>query len=179
LFVALALPAAVRRRLGGWAEATFGPDPAVRAVPPDNLHVTLAFLGMQAADAVPAIADAALGAVRGLETPVLTPSGLTSVPPRRPRLFAADLADEEGRSAMVAAAAGQALADAGFYELEDRPFWPHVTVARVRRGDRPAGLSAKGLPADSFQAPEVVLYRSVQGGGGVRYEPLAGELLAT
>ena len=64
------------------------------------------------------------------------------MPPRRPRLFALDLADEGGRAAALQAAVAGALERAGVYEPERRPFWPHVTLARVKRGERRAAGAA-------------------------------------
>jgi 2'-5' RNA ligase len=179
LFVALALPPAVQEQLGGWAERALGADPVVRVLPSENLHVTLAFLGLRDTAQVAEIAVAAREAVTGMRAPLLTPSGLTGVPPRRPRLFAAEVDDEGGRAAAVAGAVARALAEQDLHEPEDRPFWPHITVARVRRGERPAAPSADDLPADAFETPEVVLYRSDPGPGGTRYSALASERLAT
>jgi 2'-5' RNA ligase len=146
-------------------------------LPPVNLHVTLAFLGMRDADRVDGIAAATRDAAKGLPVPRLGATGLAGVPPRRPRLFAAELDDEEARAAALAAAVGQALAAEGFYEPEERAFWPHVTLARVRRGQRPEQARGRDMPAGAFDTPDVVLYRSVPGGGGARYEPLATERL--
>ncbi len=146
-------------------------------LPPVNLHVTLAFLGMRDADRVDAIAAATRDAVKGLPVPRLRATGLTGVPPRRPRLFAAELDDEEARAAARAAAVGQTLAAEGFYEPEERAFWPHVTLARVRRGQRPRQARDADLAASAFDTPDVTLYRSVPGGGGARYEALATERL--
>ena len=45
LFVALALPDAVRLELAAWAGDVLRGDAALRLVPAEGLHVTLAFLG--------------------------------------------------------------------------------------------------------------------------------------
>ena len=61
------------------------------------------------------------------------------MPPRRARLFALDLDDEGGRAAARSqAAVSDALEAGGWYRPEKRPFWPHVTLARVKRGERRA-----------------------------------------
>ena len=67
----------------------------------------------------------------------------------------------------------RALADARLHRPEKRPFWPHVTVARVKRGERrvPA-LDAPAPPAEPFVAPVVTLYRSHLSPRGARYEAL-------
>ena len=84
------------------------------------------------------------------------------LPPRSPRLFALDLADEQGRATALHSAASQALAGAHFYKPEKRPFWPHLTFARVKRGaEPPPALNSADPPGDAFDACEVTLYRSI------------------
>jgi 2'-5' RNA ligase len=92
--------------------------------------------------------------------------------PRRgaPRLFALDLADEDGRAAQVQAAVARALEP--WYEPEKRPFWPHVTLARVRKGERAKPLAGIEPPRDEFTARDVTLYRSRLSPKGARYEAI-------
>ncbi|MGH7579486.1 MAG: RNA 2',3'-cyclic phosphodiesterase [Gemmatimonadales bacterium] len=66
-------------------------------------------------------------------------------------------------------------AEAIGFAPEGTPFRPHVTLARVREGQRlPAG-ALEGLAGEfepvPFLASELVLYESVPGRGGPRYEP--------
>ena len=58
-----------------------------------------------------------------------------------------------------------------WYEPEERPFWPHVTLARVRKGERARPLDLEP-PADEFVASEVTLYRSRLSPKGASYEAL-------
>ena len=53
--------------------------------------------------------------------------------PRNARLFALDLDDDGGRAGALQAAATDALEAGGWYRPEKRPFWPHITLARVKR----------------------------------------------
>jgi RNA 2',3'-cyclic 3'-phosphodiesterase len=97
------------------------------------------------------------------------------VPPRNARLFALDLHDEGGRAAAWQAAISDALEAGGWYRPEKRPFWPHVTLARVKRGERrvPAPPDDPAPPEESFEANVVTLYRSTLRPQGAIYEPLA------
>ena len=173
LFVALELPRGARGALAEWqAEALRGRDD-LRAVAPDALHVTLAFIGHRPAPEVEPIAAAVRAAVGGLEPARLAATGVCGVPRRRPRLFAVDLDDPDAHAGAIAAAVAGALSAAGFYEPEKRRFWPHVTVARLKQAERRAAAITIPPPADEFTASEVVLLRSHLGRGPARYEPLA------
>jgi 2'-5' RNA ligase len=158
------------RALSGRAE--------LRAVAAEALHVTLAFLGSRPEEEIGAIAASVSGAVAGLPAARLEPLGVKPIPRRGPRLFALDLSDVEGRAGAVQAAVSDALSAAGVYSPEKRPFWPHVTVARVRRGSRDVAPLALPLDVDAFEASEVVLYRSHLSPRGARYEALARAGLA-
>ena len=161
LFVALDLPAAARAAMpvpaGPW-----------RAVAPESLHVTLAFLGsLEAPEPVVAAMPA-----------VLPPAGELRVgralvlPPRRPRVLAVELEDPTGSCAAVQAAVARALSAAGLYEPEHRRWLAHVTVGRARGPvDRSAPLPVPEPVA--FRPEAVTLYRSHLGGGPARYEAVA------
>ena len=169
LFVALELPREVRAALAVWAAAA-APE-AMRRVPAENLHVTLAFLGARA----PADAETVAPLLGALARPLgeLAVDGALWLPPRRPGVLAVALqagpALAELHADLVAALAG-AIA----FEPERRALRAHVTVARARREAR---LCAAQLdpppPALAFAAEALVLYRSHTGPAGARYEPLA------
>lgn len=146
----------------------------------DALHLTLVFLGSRPAREIPRIISEAFEAAAGLPAPRLTPAGVKPVPPRRPRLFALGLEDSGGAAAAIQAAVSAALSRGGYHEPEKRPFWPHITLARVRKGQRAEPLpnadtgiaAAPGSGADPFTARELTLYRSTLHPKGARYEPL-------
>jgi len=142
-------------------------------VSPQALHVTVAFLGWRE----PADVDPVAAALRELplpETPLLTPLRVRALPPRRTRLFALDLEDEAGRGGSLAAAVSARLEAGGWYEPEDRPWWPHVTLARVRRGERAAPWpDLPAPPRAPFRAAALTLYRSTLRREGAEYDALA------
>jgi 2'-5' RNA ligase len=57
MFIALDLPEMVREDIAAWGETELT-DPALRRVPRESLHVTLAFLGNRPLDVVERIAEA-------------------------------------------------------------------------------------------------------------------------
>jgi len=183
LFVALDLPDPVRDGLETWQERALT-DPALRPVRPEALHVTLCFLNYHPERAIESIASVVTG-VEPRPVEIRFRPDPMAVPPRRPRLFAA-----EGKSRAASelqAELSELLEAARFYKPEKREFWTHVTVARVRseRGSRARGGRGKPMRVESvpgplpaeltepFQAPRLALYRSYLRPSGAEYVRLA------
>ena len=164
----------MRAALARWRDVLVAPRDDLRPVTEEALHVTLAFLGYRPEKEVVAIAEAMSTAVqeRG-PSPLLAPGEVKPIPPRRPRLFALDLEDTDGTCVRLQQAVSDALEAERFYKPEKRPFWPHVTLARVKRNQRAEPLPADPPPLDPFRAPQVTLYRSILRPQGAKYEPLA------
>jgi 2'-5' RNA ligase len=176
MFLALDLPEDARDLLVRWRDELLLARTDVRPVRPVALHVTLVFLGWQDESAAERIADVAFGALpAGPPPPRLTATEVKPVPPRNARLFALDLDDEGGRAGALQAAASDALEAGGWYRPEKRPFWPHITLARVKRGERrvPPPAADPAPPAEPFEASMITLYRSTLRPQGALYEPLA------
>jgi len=174
LFLALEPREEDRAELADWRDRLVAGRDDLRPSPAETLHLTLAFLGYRPEKEIPAIARAAFGAVSELAPAVLRPGPVVPLPRRGPRLFALDLDDEEGRAVAIQAAASRALAEGRFYRPEKRAWWPHVTLARVKRGRRAPPLDdapGAGAPA-ALGAPTVTLYRSTLRPQGALYEPL-------
>jgi 2'-5' RNA ligase len=175
MFVALDLPEAARSELAAWRDGLVQGRRDLRPVRAEAMHVTLVFLGWQDEQAADAIAAAAFGAAGGVEAPVLRAEAVRPLPPRDPRLFALDLADEAGRAGAVQAAVSDALEAGRWYRPEKRPFWPHMTLARVKRGERRVAPlpETPAPPGEPFEARELTLYRSTLRPQGAIYDPLA------
>jgi 2'-5' RNA ligase len=172
MFVALDLPEPARTAIADWRDELLSGREELRPVGRDALHVTLAFLAWQDESAAEAIAEAAFEAAATVGAPRLAPSGVRPLPPRGPRLFALDLDDEDGRAVALQAAVSDALAAGRWYRPEKRPFWPHVTLARVKRGRRAKPPDGPPPPGDRFTAGGLTLYRSLLRPQGALYEPL-------
>ncbi len=186
LFVALDLSERVRERLVAWQREALT-DPALRPVAAEALHVTLCFLAYQPERAIERIAEVVQGVdPRPIE--IRFAAEPAPVPPNRPRLFAVG-AESEGAVALQAELSDRLEAER-FYRPEKRPFWSHVTVARVkpskrsasdrrgRRRGRPVRVEAPPGPLpvellEPFGAVRVTLYRSLLRPTGAEYVSLA------
>jgi 2'-5' RNA ligase len=156
LFVALELPPPVVAGLVAWGREA--DRDGLRRLAPASLHVTLAFLGSrpdEEAEAIGAATVARCAPVGGLS--VGEPAWLG-----RGSALALDLVDGDGACARVQRAVAEALTALGVYEPDERPFRPHVTVARVRRGARVRRRSVLPEPPDLgiFAGTSITLFES-------------------
>jgi RNA 2',3'-cyclic 3'-phosphodiesterase len=180
MFVALDLPDEARAAIAAWRDELVAGRRDLRPVREAYLHVTLAFLGWQDEAAAERIAAAAFAAAEGVAAPRLAAAGVRPLPPRDPRLFALDLDDADRRAGQLQAAISEALETGRWYHPEKRPFWPHMTLARVKRDERRAPPLRDGPPPPGrpFYARDLTLYRSTLRPQGALYEPLARHELA-
>lgn len=179
LFIALDLPAPLRREVARWGRDAFAGE-RLRSVREESLHVTLAFLGSRPESEVEALARL-VGGMGRRPAPLLAFTGVAGVPAgRRPRLFALDAEAPEAME--LQAELAERGREAGLIEPDERPFWPHVTVARVRSGRRGGAGERRppqppaGLPAalrKPFLGVRITLYRSLTSPAGAEYVPLA------
>jgi RNA 2',3'-cyclic 3'-phosphodiesterase len=171
LFVALELPDEVRSSLVEWRAGGLRGRSGLRLVAPEELHVTLCFLGWRmveeieriAADCEPVTAQPAVGLSLG--EPVW-------LPPRRPGVLAVKLDDPDRGLAAVQSTLSDLLHGGGWYAPESRPFLAHATLARVAKRARAPRQPLAAPGPVSFSASTVTLYRSHLGAAGARYEPL-------
>ena len=169
LFTALALPEEHRARLSALAAGMDG----ARWVSPENLHVTLRFIGEVNEAAGGDIAEALAGVRSEPVTVTLEGAGHFG---NRKKTYSVWI----GVRAAPALSAlrdriDRALASCGLAS-ESRKYTPHVTVARlgrVRTDHVRAWLeAAAGFAAPPFEAGEFVLYESRPGRSGNAYVPL-------
>jgi RNA 2',3'-cyclic 3'-phosphodiesterase len=178
LFFAIDLPSAVSGGIEAWGREELG-DPALRRIPPESMHITLAFLGYMPEKEIPRLAE--IGEASRGPSPLIALGDPIQRPERgRARLFA--LPAESPGTIELQAGLQERLVSAGLYEPEKRAFWPHVTVARVRREERgskrpapvsrPPGTLPKAL-LRPFGGVRMTLYRSELQPRGAQYVPLA------
>jgi len=132
LFLAGGVPDAVKQTLHAQLEPVRAATPQTRWLPPESLHLTLVFLGSVPDGSVPALTRAFAGVCSRHRALSLSLSGVeTFGPSRTPRVLAVTLAGEV--EALHALATDARRAAEPMVQLEpERPFRPHLTVARAR-----------------------------------------------
>lgn len=153
---------------------------AVKWVPPENLHLSLKFLGDvedgRAADLHAALRQAAGSSASGEPRALaLEITGFGVFPDyHRPHVLWAGVTPDPGLE-LLQHRVEQAFAPLGF-PTEARPFRPHVTVARAARDARPkafAGLEEllEGLEfAETTAVEQIDLMESTLQSGGAVYQ---------
>ena len=160
-FIAIELDDATRRAIAAAIrELRKGPGgDRIRWARPETLHVTLRFLG----DIDPARVPA-LGAALRAEAVAIAPfelelGELGAFPSlRRPQAVFFRVGPRP-QLATLAAAVERAVVQAGF-AAESRPFRPHLTLGRSRRGRNVPMTASVTPPGDALVVDEIVLFRS-------------------
>lgn len=173
LFVAVPLADPARGQILGLLGKLRGAGWPVRWVHDEGLHMTLKFFGEVGGERVDVIAEALRFAAQGAGPLTLELGDLGAFPSRsRPRVLWV------GVHAPPALELLQDRIERGCEAIgfppEGAPFQPHITLGRVREGQRlpPGGLDdhADGFERVPFVAQELVLYESVLTTGGPKYE---------
>jgi len=176
LFVAIDIPEEVRSAIGALASKLQIACRKARWTRIEGLHVTLKFIGETSAEKTEMI-KAALAAIPARTPFSMNFRGLGFFPnERRPRVLWAGIEANSDLSSL-AAAVETALEPLGIPH-EERPFSPHLTLARF---DTPRGLHALHAAIEkagtvefgSTTAKEFHLYQSVLKRGGAEYTRLA------
>lgn len=128
---------------------------AVRWVGPENIHLTLKFLGQVDEERVPGLISALQESSTQIAPFNMTVGGLGCFPnARRPNVIWAGLAGDVSSAIELARRLEESFNRLGF-PRETRPLSPHLTLGRVRReaglADRTAvGAIVEALPAQVY-----------------------------
>ena len=179
LFIALDIPEEIRERLSAYAQRLRAFAPGSRWSKPENLHLTLKFIGHVADDKVPQI-KTALARVHAQPFQIDFQGSGFFPNARAPRVFWAGIGSSDFL-ARLAADIDNAVATIGIVR-EEKPFRPHLTLARAgaEKSAQQAfhRLPQKLVPDETPQfgtmtAQEFFLYQSQPMAGGSRYTKLA------
>jgi len=171
VFVAVSLDDETRHRIARLVNDRVAVMPG-RAVPPDKWHLTLRFLGEVEEDTVDRIRH-------GLDDADLGPGfsmawgGLGAFPrsSRASVLWIGVVRAAEALSTL-ADLVDEALEGAGF-DPGDRPFRPHLTIARMRPPEDVRPITrGEPFPDVAMRVDRITLFRSRLGRGGAQYTVL-------
>ena len=160
------------------------PPKVVRWVRPQGIHLTLKFLGDVPGAQIAAVAEALQEACVPHAPFSFSIGGMGCFPnPRRPRVVWVGVDEPSGALARLQRDVERAIGPLGF-PPEQRRFSPHLTLGRVKGGDRDAVaslgeyVSRAKVRVGEMQAEAVHLMRSELLPGGAVYTELAVALLS-
>ncbi len=183
LFWALPLPTHLQEEIAAIQEelARKIPPNTVRWTPPHHIHLTLVFLGNWKRSQVPHLKQGVEEALLGIPPFTLEVEAAGVFPNwRRPRVIWLGVGGEIDVLRRLQAAVARAMVQAG-WEPEKRPYSPHLTIGRVRKGLDDNTLARIGdvvrrLKVDPFgrhRVHQVILFRSDLRPSGAVYTPVA------
>ena len=164
-FIAIDLPESVRSFLSEAQEALKSYRFGVKWVRPQNIHLTLKFLGDTATADTDKIAEAMTLAAMNCPIVSLTAKGIGVFPNvRRPRVIWAGLNGQVQTLANLQQTLNAHLANLGF-ATDTRAFKSHLTLGRVKGKIALDKMIAaidnlKEFESESFETREVILFKS-------------------
>jgi len=185
LFIAVELPERLRERLAKIQGMIRPVLASVRWVPPDNIHLTLKFLGNVEPDKIELIGEALSRLAADRAPFAAAAEGIGAFPDlRRPRVIWAGAASGAERLQGLAEDVEAKMFNLGF-PRENRDFSSHLTIGRFNRPTAIRGLDAILEKAGkeelgSFPVDVITLFQSELAPQGARYRslgryPLRGE----
>ncbi len=166
VFIAIELPSVVRKSLSDHIHGLRKALPDVHASwsREENLHLTLKFLGNTPVAKIEALSQAAQRAAVRFQAFDLIVGRCGAFPPRgQPRVLWIGIDDPTGYLAGLHRTLEDECAKAGFVR-EDRPFHPHLTIARLRKPQGSRQLAKlhgeMGFTNQQVSVSELVVFRS-------------------
>ncbi len=148
----------------------------VKWVPPQNMHLTMRFLGEITESMIRALKDTVEQVTRSFPPFEMETAGLGVFPDtRNPRVIWAGIHSDDSHLERLYTALSRVLEETGF-KTDNRPFKSHVTIGRIKSGDAAAVI---GCLEESDKAVfgrskirNLVCYRSTLHAAGADYHLL-------
>jgi 2'-5' RNA ligase len=174
LFAAVPIPEPARGEIARLLARLREPGWPLRLIHDHGLHLTMKFFGEVPPGRLEVIEEAVRAAVPGTGALSLRLAEIGAFPNfRRPRIIWVGLDAPPALELLQDRL--ERLSEAIGFAPDGQPFRPHVTLARVREGQRlpPGALEslAGAYEPVPFLASELVLYESLPDRVGPRYEP--------
>jgi 2'-5' RNA ligase len=176
-FIAIEIPSEIRSALIELQNDLRSAGADVAWTNPDNIHLTLKFLGEIDKKLISEVEQVCLKTIADVPPFKLKISGTGVFPnARHPRVLWVGLGGEIERLEQLQEQLDERLAGIGF-DNEEKDFQPHLTLGRIRSNKNLRELLARSdsytLPALSFVVQEIVLMKSDLLPSGACYSELA------
>lgn len=178
LFIAIELPDDIIKKLEDLQEQIKkGCKAKVSWSNPENIHLTLKFLGNVKEDVIDKIKSCIENACSGMNQFMLEALGVGCFPnPNNPRVIWVGIKTYNNFLDSVYERLETGLNNIGF-EKEKRRFQPHLTLGRIRHIDKDAGLKtsvdkSKDFAIGEFMVKSIILFKSELNPEGAVYTKL-------
>ncbi|MCK5179147.1 MAG: RNA 2',3'-cyclic phosphodiesterase [Candidatus Omnitrophica bacterium] len=176
-FIAIPLDPKIRQTIAQAQNHLRELDCNIKWVNPENIHLTLKFLGevkLKKIDAVKQSLEDLLGSVKPLPIELTQLGAFPDV--KRPRIIWVGLNDDTKAISQLVSALEETLEKIGF-KKEGRPFSPHITIGRIQSLKNlnllSPEISGYSLPPDLRQTiSHITLYKSTLTSDGPIYDAL-------
>jgi len=172
-FLAIEIPTAARERLAASLAQLETELPELRVVRPENLHVTLKFVGDFPEAAIPRLAQQCASKLIPIPPFELSLAGLGTFPHARAATVVwIGIRAGASQLARIARKLDSAAGRLGA-RRDRRPYQPHLTLGRLRE---PRAIALGHLPVPDpidFRVEDIVLYESRLSPSGATHLPLA------
>lgn len=174
-FIALELPDEIRAAIAEYMQPLRNLPGRVGWVKPDNIHLTLKFLGDTPGEKIDDISGALKEVARDIGSISAKISGSGVFPnERRPRVLWIGIEEQTSALQKLAVAIDNRMHAYGF-KKEGRGFSPHLTIGRVREESVDkivAAMRERPFAAREVEWNEITLMQSELRPGGSIYTPL-------
>lgn len=149
----------------------------IKLVPPENVHITLKFLGDTEESKINAIVETVKGKVDKFSSFKIVVGGVGCFPnAKRPRVIYLGIKDGLEKLREISNIIEKSMEIFG-YEREKREFTPHLTIGRVKDDKKALNgvedfLRYQYEPI-TFQANQITFYESILKPEGAIYKPLS------
>ena len=176
IFIAIEIPVLVKELVAGRQAKLREHTAGVTWTKPENLHLTLKFLGEIENERLPAIREAANASAQHVGPFSLTLGSVGVFPnARNPRVLWIGLSGDVDNAVRLAARLDKELVARGFAG-EKRPFQPHLTIGRFKRPGGAQGLIAlardTAIPESHFAVEELIVMESLLARTGAEHTPV-------
>ncbi|MFC1563876.1 RNA 2',3'-cyclic phosphodiesterase [candidate division KSB1 bacterium] len=177
-FIAVKIPSVIQQVISDFQKSVSEEIPGIRWIKPENIHITLKFIGEIKEELVDRIIRDVMNVPQGEKKFDLSISGTGVFPNlKRPRIFWIGINRGSKKLSKLASCIEDRLIPMGI-QKEKRSFKPHITIGRFKNIPHISGLSEFVSPEVfgecEFPVSEFHLMKSTLMPTGAEYESLAG-----